>query len=521
MAASTEAIEAPASAVVPDAAADGTPKPRPVKPDQAAFDASLAVLEKDLKTKSEKHEYLNSQWKLLSHDSPSNEKQQELRSKLNAVRARQQEIRGGSQKIIEEIKSLEDANKRRVKEIQSAKSKLSFKSLDELDSHIKKLEAQVETGSMRLVDERRVLSDIQGLKKGRKNFASISEAEQLISETKEKIAALRSTIDDTESKELSAQHKQITTELDALRAETDVLKKNKSQLYEQRETAHKSREEAYQALRKLKDDFNKQRREYGKYEQEERQKRWERKQAERDAEQREKRKKRAEQRLAEASQPAFEADIERAEVLLRYFDPSVKATTTSLTTPSGLAAQATRTIDSTLPAGAQVLERKPDEDYFVGGKKGKKKAGKVQPKEEKFLLSFDIVQTLTDLKIGVPVKKEEVPATIASLTEKIEWFISNQEKQTEENIKKATADIERLEKQAEAEESAARVREPRQRQDRRRNGKPATPIENGTTTPADITTESPADETAAAAETEADGEAAVDVAPEEAATAEE
>ncbi|KAK9368219.1 hypothetical protein V1509DRAFT_102433 [Lipomyces kononenkoae] len=426
------------------------------------------------------------------------EKQQELRAELTTIRQRQTDIRAANQKVFEEIRTLDESIKRKIKEVQSAKSKLSFKSIEELDAHIKKLEATVDSGTLKLVDEKRTLSDITGLKKARKTFSSIREMEQSIAESKEKVAALRSKTEDGESKELSANHQKIQAELDSIRAEIDKVQKNRSTLVEQRNEARKAREEAYSALRKFKNDFYQQKKEYGKYEQEERQRRWERKKAEREAFERERRKKRAAQKLEAASEPAFAVDIAQAESLLQYFDPTFKPTSSALRSSSSLAAQVTRTIDAAPPAGTQILSKKTNEEtYFVGkkGKKNKTTNGVSTAEKEKFTLNFEIVSQLSKLSLGVPMNKEEVPATVEALRTKVQWFKDNQERVTDENIKKAEAEIERLEKEADTE--AAKEQDPRKRSGKR-SGKVA---ENGEKVDgeADDTpepeSEAPADET--------------------------
>lgn len=332
----------------------------------------------------------------------------------------------------------------------------------------RKLESQVDSGTLKLVEEKRLLSDITALKKLRKSFASIREIEQSIAESKEKVSALRSKVEDSESKELSAKHTEIVNELNAYRAESDKAYKSRSSLIEKRNEARKAKDEAFNALRKFKNEFYQQKKEYGKFEQEERQRRWERQKAEREEFERERRKKRAALKLEAASEPAFAADLTQAESLLQYFDPSFKPSSGAVKSASGLAAQAKRTIDAAPPPGTQVLSRKStDDDIYFVGKKGKKKSNNnTQPEKEKFTLNFEIVSSLSKLSVGVPMSREEVPATVASLKEKIQWFSDNQEKTTAENIKKAQAEIDRLEKEAETDN----VKDQKKRLTRR-NGK--------------------------------------------------
>ncbi|KAK9466689.1 hypothetical protein V1512DRAFT_263203 [Lipomyces arxii] len=471
---------------------------RPTRPDQAAFESGVEALEKELKAKTDKQDYFVGQLKLLTGNSAQNERQKELKEQLGVIRVRQAEIRAANQKVLEEIKTLDEGIKRKVKEVQAAKSKLSFKSPEDLDAQIKKFESMVDSGTLKLVDEKRMLSDITALKKTRKNFSSVREIEQSIAEAKAKVAALRAKTEDKESKDLSAEHNVLQTELNGIYAEIEKAQKNRSALTEQRNVARQAKDEAYQALRNFKNEFYKQKKEFAHFEQAERQKRWERKKAEREEFERERRKRRAAQRLETASQPAFEDDIAQAESLLQYFDPSFKPSATStLRSTSSLAAQATRTVDPAPPAGTQIISRKIEEDYFVG-KKNKKRNNTVSApaEKEKFTLNLEIVNQLGALSIGVPTSREEVPPVVASLKEKITWFKENQASVTAENIKKAEAEIEKLESEATAETEAAAsadsAKEPKKRTSRR-NGKTETDITSGTATPSEAAVETVAD----------------------------
>ncbi|KAK9462610.1 uncharacterized protein V1516DRAFT_647242 [Lipomyces oligophaga] len=471
--------ETATAAAVPTAKATTKLTARPVMPDQTAFEQGIEKLEKELKVKSEKQEYFNSQLKLLSTDSGHSEKGQELRDQLKAVQKRQGEIRDANKKVFEEIKTLDEDIKRKIKDIVNAKSKLRFKSVDELDSHIKKLEAQVNTGTLKLVEEKRLLSDISALKRSRNGFNSIRELDASIAESKAKVSELRSKVEDKESKELSSKHQAISDELNAIRSETDKVYKNRSALIEQRNEARKAREEAYSNLRKFKNDFYQQRRDFNKYEQAEKQKLWERQRAEREAQERERRMRRAAVKLEAASQPAYAADISQAESLLTFFAGTEKPVE-SVTTTSLYTGPASRLVE--LPANTEIISNKfKDDEVLFVGKKGKKKGGdksaKNKSKEEKFTLDINVVSTLSRFNIGVPMSREEVPTTVDALKAKIQYFLDNQDKVTQDNIKKAQDEIDKIEKEAEI-ASAAREK----KSGKKTNGNGAEPLATPDTT---------------------------------------
>lgn len=317
----------------------------------------------------------------------------------------------------------------------------------------------VDSGTLKLVDEKRMLGDISSLKKARKTFASFRETESSINADRETIASLRTKTDDPESKSLYARSQELQNELNGLREQFDKVNQNRNSLIEKRNEARKVKDDAYNALWKFKNEFYTQKKEYTKYQQEERQKSWERRRAEREAYDKERRQIRAAKKLEEASEPAFSASIAEAESLLAYFDPTFKPSEESFERQSTFAPQQiSRKVE--LPDGVEIFSAKSsrDEQYFVG-KKGKKGRGAKRPSDgesvekEKFTLNMGIVDQLTKLSIGLPSSKDEVPATVESLKAKISWFHDNQERITAENIAKATAEIEKLEKEAASGES--------------------------------------------------------------------
>jgi uncharacterized coiled-coil DUF342 family protein len=90
-------------------------------------------------------------------------RQQQLREELNSLRASQSSKKNDRAKLDEQIKALEASVKAKIKDQNAAKGKIPYKSVEELDAAIKNLERKVETGTMKMVDERKALADISRL----------------------------------------------------------------------------------------------------------------------------------------------------------------------------------------------------------------------------------------------------------------------------------------------------------------------------------------------------------------------
>ena len=336
--------------------------------------------------------------------------------------------------------------KSRIAEQKTARARVSFKNVEEVDREIQRLEKQVDAGTMKLVDEKKALAEISSLRKQRKGFAGFEEAQKGIEDVKAQISELRKTLDNPEAKALSDKYTAITQELDAIKAEQDSAYKSLSSLRDERTKLHAEQQEKYSAVRDIKDAFHKARVAYRDYEQEAWRQKQERQKAERDAYAKEKRRKVADQKLEEASELAYNDEIITAENLIRHFDPSTPATAKTLRGPSGMAAEPQRTIDDSDIKGTKVSKKDDrDETYFMGtggkkGKKGRKQGGQngtaspapSTPTDGKFNLSMGVITELAKVNVEPPMNQGDVSAVVEKLKEKLEFWKGDQEKRTKE-----------------------------------------------------------------------------------------
>ncbi|KAI5304980.1 hypothetical protein KEM56_005557 [Ascosphaera pollenicola] len=337
---------------------------------------------------------------------------------------------------------------------------VAFKNIDDLDREIKRLESQVEAGNMKLVDEKKALAEISSLRKQRKGFSGFDDAQKGIDDLKNQIATLKKTLDNPEARALSDRYAEIQKELDAIRAEQNAVFKNLNSLRDERTKIHAEQQAAFQAVRAIKDEHYQARKAYKAYRAEASRIYRERIQAEREARDREHRKQVADRKLEEASQPAFTDEIITAEGLVRFFDPSFDMSTLGLgqkkVETGALRAGVGRTVDDSGMKGMKVL-KKDEDDYFAGSagksKKGKKsKHNNAAAAPSTFNLSVGVIEELSRVKVDPPMSQDDVPAVVEKLVEKIKDWKSKQATQTEANIAKAKAEIEKLEKESVATE---------------------------------------------------------------------
>jgi chromosome segregation ATPase len=342
------------------------------------------------------------------------------------------------------IDDLETKLKSKIDAQKDQKKKVPFKNVDELDAKINSLQGQVDTGTMKLVDEKKALAEISNLHRIKKSFGNFAEADKVITDLKQQIADIKKTREDPEVKALSDRYTAIQRELDALKADQDELFKNRKGLFDEMGKARDEQQEKWANLKQIKDAYFQANRSYKDYEREAARHRAEKRRQERDAYEAGKRKEIAKRKLEEASQPAYQDEILTAEGLIRYFDPSsVEARQSS--SPGKFAAVAQRTVDAGESfKGMKVVSKKEDEDnYFVGGggkkKKGKKASqvdGNPAPSssvsESKFNLPLGVLEELSRIGVETPMGQVDVPEVVKKIKDKLENWKKDQDRKTKE-----------------------------------------------------------------------------------------
>ena len=331
-----------------------------------------------------------------------------------------------------------------IAEQKTKRSQVAYKSTDEIDREIQRLEKVAESSSATLVDQKKAIAEMSSLRKQKKAFGGFGEAQRGIDKVKAEIADLKKQMDNPEAKALSHKYDQVDKELKAIKAEQDEAYKGINALRDERTKAHSAQQEKWVSMKEIKDQYYKERNAYRDHEQEQYKLRRERQKAEQEAYNKEKRRKIADKKLEEASEPAYMDEIITAEGLIRYFDPSSLEASKSLRGPSGFAAEPLRSVDiNSEIKGMKVAKKEDREDnYFMGtgGKKGKKgkKGGATgspalgTPTEGKFNLSIGIIEELAKVNIEPPMSQTDVPGVVEKLKAKREQWKSDQDKKTKD-----------------------------------------------------------------------------------------
>jgi DNA repair exonuclease SbcCD ATPase subunit len=317
------------------------------------------------------------------------------------------------------------------------RGRVNFKSIEDLNREIERLQKQVDSGTMKIVDEKKTLSDITNLHRQKKTFATFATAQKQIDEIKGQIAELKKTMDDPESKAMSGRYDEIRKELDELKKLSDDAFKNLNTLRDERTKASTEQSDLYNKIKDIKDKYYQAKRDHRHWEDEQKRVRREKYQAEKTAYESGKRREVAQRKLEDASASAYQEEIIIAENLIRHFDPTAIAPKVE-TGPSKFAAVASRTVDDASFKGMRVVKKDDDEEnYFIGSSK-KKKAKKAPgapgttAEPTKFNLSVDVIEQLAKIGIDPPVSQSHVPITITKIKEKVEFWKKDQDRKTKE-----------------------------------------------------------------------------------------
>ncbi|KAF2157828.1 hypothetical protein K461DRAFT_274057 [Myriangium duriaei CBS 260.36] len=443
------------------AATSKTAVSKPDRPDEDSFKKSLAQAEKELAAVQEKQKANKSKLEIAqpNKDSPVAKRRQELIEERNKIKSLQQSGKSSRGQTMDKIKRLDEQLKSHITEQKTAKGRVPFKSADEVQQQIDRLQKQVDTGMMKLVDEKKALTEITNLNKQKKSFGGIDDIQKRIDKVKAQIAEEKKALDDPESRALSDRYTEISAELDKIKSDQDDVYKNLNSLRDERTKLHEEQQGKYQAVKDIKDKYYQAKRAFAEYEKEAYRIRREKQKAERDAYEQGKRKQVAQQKLEDASAPAYQDEILTAQGLIRYFDPS-SAEAKAAVGPGKFAAAASRTVDDSGFKGTRLAKKGDDEeDYFVGGggkkKKGKKGRDSPAPATEKFNLSIGVIEELAKVGVEPPMNSGDVPAVVEKLKEKLQNWKSDQDRKTKENITKAENEIKKLEAEAQAEANGA------------------------------------------------------------------
>ncbi|KAI0796641.1 hypothetical protein C8Q75DRAFT_845999 [Abortiporus biennis] len=433
----------------------------PGRPDKKIYDSEQERIKKEIDAVQVKLNAVKDKINLAGRGGAGNEKRNALRAELDSIRNQQSFNKTARGKVFDQLKSLQDGIQKKVKDLNTARGRIPYKTVEEVDNRINQLEKQVESGNLKLVDEKRALQEISQCRRNRKVVEGFQAEQESIEADRAAADELRKQLDDPEAKAISDRYEAIQAELAIIKKEGDEAYNNRSKLFDERSALQAQVDELWSQKKESAQRYREANDRHWTKVNEDRARRAERDRAQKAAEEEAKKKEIAEQLLEDASIPAFQVQIEDCQTLIDYFSGKTTShaalsTTIEKAEVVGVPKLEIRKVEA--PSDVVVRKKKGEEEesYFVGGGKGKKgkKGGKHTPTAESptvpeptsanLHVPLATLSALLTLSIPPPTSSNDVPRLVEDLKIKKAWFEANQARVTAENKEKALAEIRRL-----------------------------------------------------------------------------
>lgn len=354
---------------------------------------------------------------------------------------------------MDKMKQLDAQMRAKMNEQKTAKATSPFKSTAEINAEIKRLESQVESGKLKMVDERKAVAEVSSLHKQKKGFGALDERQREIDNLKASIAEIKKQSSQPEHRELEAEYEKLNKEREALRSADQNKRGDINAARDALKEARDNQSQAWSNRKKLQDDYYQGRNKYREYEREAAKTREAKRKEERDEYLRSKKQAALESRMEEASLPAYGDEIRAADSVIHLIDPSsLSLASSAASAVSALAAQAQRVIDDSGIKGTKLAKKKDDDEdsYMAGatkkGKKGKKNKGQTNgdatpSSSSSSGASKDVLGKLwspgsldqfSTMKLDPPANAEAIPQTLEQVKAKRQFYLDDRDRKTKE-----------------------------------------------------------------------------------------
>ncbi|KAJ1551544.1 hypothetical protein HK096_008802 [Nowakowskiella sp. JEL0078] len=360
-------------------------------------------------------------------------RRQKFRTELDAKIEEKKAIQIEYTRVLTQIKAIQAGIKKKVAvdEVSNSKDKHGYKSVEDIDKAIKDLDKQLVSGGVTLTEEKRIVSDISGLRKIKKTLESATGQQASVDTDKKSLDVLRK-----ELEEITAKRDDLNKQIDATKDQLKDLSSSQneemgghSELISTRNSLRSEIDAEFENLRELRKNQKIQWDEF-KISQEQENQRY---RALKKAQQKEEALQRFERRLNEelenADVPAFTEEINSVSALIDYLKTLIKSGSTEITTES---TSANSSVEDKKPEGAVVFKRK-DEDFLVMGSPKKKGGKKAETSKKSLKFDLEMIQQFSTLQIDIPSTHTDVERAITDLEAKRTHFKENQAVKTAEN----------------------------------------------------------------------------------------
>ncbi|CAE7333343.1 unnamed protein product [Symbiodinium sp. CCMP2592] len=398
-------------------------KPKVPQPNKEEFDAKSEKIQEEIQKLQDKQKKLTE--KIQERSGGKEEfyaKKAELRAQLDVITDKINGLMEKKDEINKAVGNKREEGREMRSQLNSMKKTVGFTSQQEINNRIATIEFQLCTESVPLKEEKKLLAEIQTLKKNRSKVDTMNTMEQNLAnfdpgmsmkEQKDAINADISQFRDEKKKiqdqmtELSEARKTQLGPIEEIQNERNAIGEKLRAKIEERNA--------------LRDEYRSQEREYWAYQQELRKARQERYAAEKAEKQKEYDLRRKQREAEKLDEQPYVAEITLIEQTIKYCKGLVQSKTEEKKDEK-------KEVEYNNPDGAEILLRKEDRDeefYFAptkAGKKGKNKNKGGEAKPTKITHNAETFRLFDQLKLDAPLSTEQVPALLEELEKQLGDF---------------------------------------------------------------------------------------------------
>ncbi|KAJ2718897.1 multicopy suppressor of BFA (Brefeldin A) [Coemansia sp. Benny D115] len=442
---------------------------RPERPDFDQYKKALLEIDNQIE-KLRKEQDINKERlnRTDTQSGPQAGKRNQLISRLQSIRTEQNDLKKSRGKVFDRQSALAASISKKTAELKAQQAKLAHKSVDEVDAIIAKHEQQIDSGNLKLVEERRLTNEVSALRRARKHVEQAAQLHKAIEAEMAELAEIDAQLAGTNAQALSDEYEKLQGELDTVKASQEEGHQKRSELFSERSRILKALDQAWDTKRRMQDEHRRQNNEYYQWQMAERKRKALEERKRHVQEQREKRLAIAQEQREEASILAFEDEINGCDSLILYLNTIMPSGggggSASGDSPNARTENSTRSSSSAsnthVPAGMVAVAKAggDDEPYFAGtlSAKSKKRGSRKDKKAGDVLkLPLAVAERFLELKVELPTTCAGIPAALEKLMARKQYFVDNQARVTEENMRKAEEKISKLMAEMEVDEKIA------------------------------------------------------------------
>jgi len=404
--------------------------PKMQAPDREAFNASLEKVQKDIDDLQKEQKSVAARIGERSGGKDDFfQKKTEIRSRLDEVSGKMNELHARKDALQKQVGAVQGEAREKRQQLNDMKKSMGFRSEQEIDERIASIEFKMWTESVPLKEEKKLLLEIQELKRKKPQVSSVNKLETEVSNfdsgasVKEQIQAINAEM---------APHRDakrvVQEELSALMEKRKEELGDMPQLIEERDAISKKIREKIEERNKSRDDYRALERDYNAFLGEQRRVRQEKYAGDREKERKEWDLKRKEREIEKLDDQPYVSEITLVEQTIKFCKSLM---------PRGddeSAGKEKKEIEHNVKEGEVVLAKKSDrdEDYYQLPTKTKKAAKSKGPKTSKSIKhNAETFKLFDQLKLDAPITTEEIPGILEKLDALAEDYKAKVEKWNE------------------------------------------------------------------------------------------